>query len=258
MKKILIIGLALAAFGFTSCEYDNYEAPSLVISGNMVYEGENLPFDGNPARTVLRVVQSGFGKVDAGTAIQVAADGSFTQLLFGGKYSLTPYNNPYPFVFPDYPYMGESEGYPTTDIDLQTNLRMDIEVIPYYVLSEFKAWYEDGQIKMSCQIATVNDEGGLVTDANRPALAKVRAYVSTSRIVNSATTCTKTWSGWLPNYQGESTMDIPVKDYQTGYTNNYRSYAYCRMAIELGNIPDYYLFTPVVKVEGLPVKEWNN
>ncbi len=49
---------------------------------------------------------------------------------------------------------------------------------------------------------------------------------------------------------------FPVATYQNGYVNNFRDYAFCRVAIELENIPNYYLFTEVKKIEGLPVKQW--
>ncbi len=254
MKKILSTVILFSCL-FTACEYDNYNEPDVVFSGNIVYNGENVIYDGDPAKPLFRVIQSGYGKVDGGTAVQTRADGSFRHLLFPGRYQFTPYNNIYPFVFPDYPYLGESEGYPQTRLDLYENFSMDIEVIPYYVITDFNAVWdaEKQEIHMSCQVAPNDDArlGGRI-----PAIRAVRGYVSTTAIVNSVTSCVTKVDGNWPSYSGASVMEVKIEDYYKAYVNNFRDYGYCRMAFELEGIKDYYLFTPTLKVEGLPVQEW--
>ena len=250
MKKILFLSLMLFAFIFASCEYDNYDAPSLTVSGNLTYNGKNVLFDGNSARTLLKVLQTGYGKVDAGTGIQVADDGSFTQLLFSGEYWLTPYNNQYPFEFTQFKNLGSGLGYDSIHIDLKDNLKMDIEVIPYYEISDYTATLEGTNMLMKFKYAKV---AGTVSAA--PAIKNVRCYVSTSKIVNSSTTCAVT-KAVNASGNGELSISMPVATYHNGYVNNFRDYAFCRIAIELNNIPNYFLFSEVKKMEGLPVKEW--
>lgn len=249
MKKILFLSLLLFSFMFASCEYDNFDAPSLTISGNLAYNGKNVLFDGNPERTLLKVVQTGFGKVDGGTAIQVSDEGVFTQLLFSGEYWLTPYNNQYPFEFTQFENLGTGVGYDSIYIDLQDNLKMDIEVIPYYEISNYTVSQDGTNIIMKFTASKVTG-----TQKAAPAIRNIRCFVSTSKIVNSATTCAVTRAVNVAG--GDLEISIPVTTYQNGYVNNFRDYAYCRIAIELDNIPNYYLFSEVQKVEGLPVKEW--
>lgn len=249
MKKIIYLSLVLLACMFASCEYDNFDAPSLTVSGNLTYNGKNVLFDGNPARTLLKVVQTGFGKVDGGTAIQVSDAGSFTQLLFSGEYWLTPYNNQYPFEFTQFENLGAGIGYDSIYIDLQDNLKMDIEVIPYYEISNYNVSLDGNNMVMKFSVSKVSG-----TQKAAPAIRNIRCFVSTSKIVNSATTCAVTKA--VNTTGGDLSISMPVTTYQNGYVNNFRDYAYCRIAIELDNTPNYYLFSEVQKLEGLPVKEW--
>ena len=73
--------------------------------------------------------------------------------------------------------------------------------------------------------------------------------------MNSTTTCAITKAVEVDG-SADLEVSIPVATYQNGYVNNFRDYAFCRVAIELENIPNYYLFTEVKKIEGLPVKQW--
>lgn len=251
MKKVVFLYISLLAFIFTSCEYDNYDAPSLSLNGNIVYNGKNLQWDGNASRTILRVFQQGFGKVDNGTFIQVKDDGSFNQLLFHGDYWLTPYNNQFPFEFLQFNYES-GVGYDSIYIDMQHDLTMDIEVLPYYEMQDFSVSLEGDNIIMRSTIHKI--EG---TKNPTPPIVNVRGYISTSRLVNSATTCAVAESVKI-NTDGIVEVALPISAYQNGYVNNFRDYGFCRMAIELENIPNYYLFTDIQKIEGLPVKEWKS
>lgn len=62
MKKIII--LLLATILFTACEYDNYDAPSVTFSGQLLYNDKPFLCDGNDARDIFLFFQEGFGKVD--------------------------------------------------------------------------------------------------------------------------------------------------------------------------------------------------
>ena len=87
MKKIII--LLLATILLTACEYDNYDAPSVTFSGQLLYNDKPFLCDGNDARDIFLFFQEGFGKVDWGTKMHTLADGSYQQLLHSGEYKLT-------------------------------------------------------------------------------------------------------------------------------------------------------------------------
>lgn len=248
MKKIIYLSLMLISSLFVSCEYDNYDAPSLSMYGRLTYNGQNFMYDGNAARGVLKVFQTGYGKVDIGTPIQVSMDGTFKQALFSGNYWLSPENHQYPFEFTQFKNLGAGLGYDSIQIDLKKDYEMNIEVVPYYELRDYQVKQADGNIVMNLNVNKVAN-----TQKQAPKIVRVRGYVGTASIVNSQTTCTAAKDFNLDG-NGNIEISIPVTTYQNGYVNNFRSYAFCRVAIELENIPNYYLFTEVKKLEGLPVK----
>lgn len=51
---------------------------------------------------------------------------------------------------------------------------------------------------------------------------------------------------------GELTVSIDAIKYRTGYKENYRDNAFYRVALELENIPDYYLFSETKEITGIP------
>ncbi len=242
MKKIIYISFVFITVLFASCEYDNYDAPSLEFKGKLTYNGENFLFDGN--RGLLKVYQSGFGKQDNGTEIRIDNNGEFKQLLYAGNYRLTPDNRRYPFEFKD--FKPQAVGYDSMHIDLKKNIEINFAVIPYYTLNNFTTTLEGENMVMRFRVSKVSG-----TDRPAPKIIRARCYVGTSVIVNSWNQCTTAINVEISE-QGEIEIAIPVSEYRSKYVNNFRTYAFCRAAIELENIPDYYLFTEIKKLEGIP------
>mgnify|MGYP001500468197 CR=1 FL=1 len=234
----------------TSCEYDNYEAPGLVFSGNLTYNGNSFYFDGNPNRNVLLLIQKGFGKVDIGTAVRIDENGKFNQLLFPGEYWLTLSNNPYPFEFKDFKSLGAGLGYDSIHFTLNKNLTQNFEMLPYYEIKNLKTSISDGNINVTFDVAKVE---GTLNPA--PKIVRARCFVSTSSLVTSSTLCTKSKIVSITN-NATVTLSVSIADgansYRNIYINNFRNYAFLRVALELNGIPDYYLFSETVKVENLP------
>ena len=99
IKSIIAATFVILGFTMTSCEYDNYDAPSYVFSGQLKCDGENFPFDSN--RGLLRVFQKGYGKVDGGgTGIRTNDEGHYQQLFFDAEYKMTLVNKALPFELP--------------------------------------------------------------------------------------------------------------------------------------------------------------
>lgn len=246
MRKIVYLSLMCLALFLSSCEYDNYDAPSLAFNGKLKYNDKDVLFDGAFGRGLLKVFQKGFGKVDAGTPVYVNGEGAFNQLLFAGEYWLVPDNHQYPFEFEQFKSLGNGLGYDSIYIDLKNSLNMDIEVLPYYLLHDFNVDLIDDKLVMKFKV-----EKNTTTTLPAPVIKKIRGYVSTSSIVNSETTCAVSTDVNVSE-NTELAIEMPIASYRSSYINNFRTYAYCRVAIELENIPDYYLFTEVKKIEDLP------
>ena len=91
-------------------------------------------------------------------------------------------------------------------------------------------------------------------DKETPHIKTARLYLSTGVIVDSGTTCLRSINV-TDRTQTTFSVQIPLSFYRDKkyYVNNFRTYAYYRVAIELEGIPDYYLFSEIKKIEGLPV-----
>lgn len=250
MKTIKIITITLLSVLLIACEYDNYDAPNVTFKGNLIYNGQNYLFDGNPNLRVITLIQKGFGKTDIGTNVRIDENGGFSQLLFPGDYWLTLANNTYPFEFKEFKSLGVGLGYDTIPMRITSNVAKHIEVIPYYEITNFSIDIESGNIVARFKVKKV--EG---TVAEAPKIIRARCFVSTSSLVNSATTLSKSV---IRTINPETEVVIPVSissgssSYRQMYVNNFRSYAYCRVAIELKDIPNYYIFSETMKIENLP------
>jgi len=246
-NKSFISILIIFALIISSCEYDNYEAPSIKIKGHLTYNGQPFLYDGSTARGVLSLVQSGFGKTDGGTTLRIDESGSFTQLIFPGDYGLTLSNNPYPFEFKDFKSNGTGLGYDTIPMKISSDVSRDFEVTPYYTFSDYTATVVGDFIEVNFKVSKV---AGTLIPA--PKLVRARCFVSTSSIVNSSTLCSKQKIG--ANADVNIKIQVPIStSYRTIYKSNFRDYAFCRVSVELDGIPNYYLFSETLKVEGLPV-----
>jgi hypothetical protein len=250
MKKLIFIYIALFTVLLTSCEYDNYDAPNITFKGNLMYNGHKYLFDGNPSLSVLTLIQKGFGKVDVGTNVRIDENGAFSQLIFSGDYWFTLANNQYPFEFKDFNSLGVGLGYDTITMSITKSIVKDIEVIPYYEIKDFNLSVDGDNIIANFKVKKVE---GTVNTA--PKVVRTRCFVSTSSIVNSATTLSKSI---IKSISDSATVSIPVSittgstSYRQIYLNNFRDYAFCRVALELKGISNYYIFSETLKVEGLP------
>lgn len=247
MRKILFSTLILLAAFFTSCEYDNYEEPESVLEGTLTYKGQPYLYDGNPERGLLKLLQTGYGKVDAGIGVYVSETGQFKQLLYDEQYGITLNNSQYPFEMPDFKSNGVGLGYDTVQFHVNKNVKLNFEVIPYYEIQDLKVTIEGANFV--ARFKTVKTTG---TIKEAPAIAKVRFYVGPSSKVNGKTFLSAV-KNVKPNDAGEFELTIKTKDYRSKYINNFRNYAFCRVSVELDGVVDYYLFSDILKLTDVPL-----
>lgn len=251
MKNVTILGIILFICLFSSCEYDNYDAPDIIFSGSLVTGGKSFLYDGNPGRPVLKLIQKGFGKVDDGTVVRIDENGKFQQLIFEGDYWMTLNNTKYPFELVDFNSLGVGLGYDSIYMHIKSSVKKDLEVRPYYNISNFAVSVEGDNIVLRADVA-INPE----TREPAPRVIFARGFVSTSSKVNSQTVCTKSKRAIITS-TGSVEVSIPIHNnvtaYREIYINNFRDYAFCRLALELDGISNYYLFSEIKKVEGVPL-----
>lgn len=249
IKSIIAATFVILGFTMTSCEYDNYDAPSYVFSGQLKCDGENFPFDSN--RGLLRVFQKGYGKVDGGgTGIRTNDEGHYQQPFFDAEYKMTLVNKALPFELPDFESLGAGKGYDSITYHFNSNVTQDFEVRPYYKLKNLNAELKNGNI-----VATFNIEKMTNTVKAAPKIVKTRIWLSTSSLVNSGIKCTRSSD---VEYIDDTTLQvyIPLSEYRKkeNFIDNYRTYAFYRVAIELEGMNEYFLFSTIKKIENLPVE----
>ncbi|WP_455584734.1 DUF3823 domain-containing protein [Bacteroides sp.] len=248
IRNILLLACVTMGTVLASCEYDNYEAPSRLFSGQLKCDGENFPYDSN--RDLFRFLQSGFGKVDGGTGMRVDDDGHYQQLLFNDDYKLTLVNQQLPFEIPELGIFKAGIGYDSIAYHIQSDVVKDFEVKPFYKISNLNAELSGNKIVATFDVTKMTN-----TVKEPPRIKRTYIYLSTSKLVNSNIKCQKLT---LISATDPTTLQasIPLAEYRKKqyYPNNFRTYAFYRVAIELDGIPDYYLFSEVKKIENLPVE----
>lgn len=250
LKYILLFAI-ISMLTLTSCEYDNYKAPDCEFKGQLMCDGKPFLADGN--RILFKFFQTGFGKVDGGMNMHLMNDGSFRQMLFPDQdYKLTLINKPLPYELPDFPSKGPGLGYDTLRYHMNGNVMQNFEVLPYYKISNLSAQLsEDGKNI----VATFDVTKMTNTVKEAPNIKSAKIYLGTSVIVDSGNACMR--SAAVKNQSAITlSVSIPLSMYRDKkyYINNFRTYAYYRVAIELVGVPDYFLFSETQKIEGLPVK----
>lgn len=250
MMNILKQTIAVAALilTLTACEYDNYDAPSVVFSGQLYdIEGDKFQFDG--AKSLFAFFQSGYGKVDIGTSMNVLDDGSYRQLLFADNdYKLTVSNNAaLPFDIIEFPHSATGQGYDSISYHVERKIEADFTVKPFYKIRNLKAKVEGSNIVATFTVSRMR------TDA--PALSRAYLYLGTSIHVNSANKCVKFTSIKASDETNrELTATIPISYYRNksyGMVNNYRTYAFLRIALQVKGYNDCYLFSETIRIDGL-------
>lgn len=247
MKKILLI--LLTVFSLTACEYDNYEGPSVSFSGQLLYKDVPFLCDGNEARNLFLFFQEGFGKIDWGTRMYTKAEGSYQQLLHQGDYKLTLANAKFPFEISEFPAM--AIGYDSIAYNLNKNMKQDFHVTPYYEINDLKASLDGINIVANFKVKKVNGTG-----KPAPRIVKARIYLGINRFVNSKSPVVGETDVNI-NGDGEITVSVDAIKFRTGYKENFSENAFYRVAIELENIPDFYLFSETKEITGIP-EEFND
>lgn len=120
-----------------ACQKDNYEAPTSILNGRVVYQGEAIGVE--TFQVPYELYQFGFGKVgpigassnsSLNASNSFAQDGSFSAILFDGDYKLIIPNGQGPFI-----WKKTASGAPdSVAITLRGSQTVDLEVMPYYMV----------------------------------------------------------------------------------------------------------------------------
>lgn len=148
MKNITILGLSLLIM--SSCGLDNYAEPESKLFGQITYNGEPLGVRGTGEAVQLQLYQDGY-ELRAPIPVYVNQDGSFEAVLFDGQYKLVTRDNNGPWV----------NDRDTTIVNLSGRTEVDVEVTPYFTLSDVSLTLNDGTLEASFTANQIVDDAAV-------------------------------------------------------------------------------------------------
>lgn len=148
MKKIALFLFAALAAVFTSCEYDNFDAPNTTLTGRMVYDGQPVNVKNN--QVSFRLYEPGW-ELSASTylTVQVAQDGTFSASVYTGKmYKLIRVENVGPWTNP-------TASDTITVENCRSGETVDIPVTPYYLLENAAITCNNKVVSATCNVREI-------------------------------------------------------------------------------------------------------
>lgn len=116
-----IFFLAMAAVSIAGCKKDNYEEPSSILKGQVVYDDQPIGLRSNGVQ--LELWQPGF-ELNTKVPIYIAQDGTFSASVFDGNYKLVRLRG-------NGPWVNNSD---TTDVKVSGTTEIKVEVTPYFMI----------------------------------------------------------------------------------------------------------------------------
>lgn len=135
----------------SSCGLDNYDVPESTIRGRVVHNGQPIGVRGTGEAVQLQLFQDGY-ELRNPIAVYVTQDGTFEAKVFDGSYKLVTRDNNGPWV----------NDRDTTVINLSGSANVDVEVTPFYTLSNVQLSLSGNVVNGSFQVNEV--AGGLNID----------------------------------------------------------------------------------------------
>lgn len=121
MKIQVLLIASLFCLLFASCEYDNYNEPTSILSGRVIYNG--TPVGVRTNGTQLELWQNGF-KLFTKIPVFIAHDGTFSASLFDGQYKLVRMTGA--------PWLPQTSD--TIVVNVKGNTNIEVPVSPYFVI----------------------------------------------------------------------------------------------------------------------------
>lgn len=229
--KLHYIVFALAALTILSCKKDNYDAPSSMLSGKLVYQRQTFGLEKD--QVPFELYQYGFGKVGP-LGSSFTQDGTYAALLFDGDYKLIIPNGQGPFM-----WKKTAAGNPdSVAITLRGNTTLDLEVVPYYLITGSQIAASGGNVNASFGIDKI------INDADAKDIENVTLYINKTQFVSGGNNiATAGISGGDITDSSDVSLSVTIPSITP--TQNY---VYARIGLKIAGIEDR-IFSPLVKVE---------
>lgn len=221
--------LALGSL-FVSCEKDNYAEPKTKLTGQIMYKGEPVGVEDGQVR--LQLWQPGFGKL-APIDAPIAQDGSYSAVLFDGNYKLVFTKNDGPWKT----LLKDATAKDTTLVALNGNQKVDIEVMPYYMIRNAK--FSGGEKKVN---ATFSLEK-VITGADAKDVERVSLIISRTQFVSRANNV------GITNKDGAEVKDMNNISLSVNVApiSPAQDFVYARVGVKMKDVEDM-VFSKVEKI----------
>lgn len=213
-----------------ACRKDNYDAPTVKLSGHIVYKGEPVEVEYNQVR--FELYQYGFGKTGP-MASTFEPDGSYEMLLFNGEYKFIIPNGQGPFKWKQ-----TAAGAPdTTTIVVNGSQDFNIEVTPYYMIRNPQLTGSGGNVTGKFSIEKI------ITDASARNIENVTLYINKTQFVSGAdNVASKTINGSDITDPNNVNLSVTVPTVNTA-----QGYVYARIGLKIAGVEDR-IFSAVTKI----------
>jgi hypothetical protein len=126
MRKMILYTmlLTIASAFLSGCGLDNYDAPRSVLTGKVVYNGQNIGVKGTGSTVQLELWQPGYDLYTA-IPVYVTQDGSFQTEIFDGDYKLVAKSGAGPWV----------SSQDTVKVTVKGATTCEYPVTPFYTIS---------------------------------------------------------------------------------------------------------------------------
>lgn len=228
IAKYIVVLLFCASV--VSCKKDNYDPPSSLLSGRIVYKGEAINVEHD--RVPFEMYEYGFGKVGPINGA-ITQDGKFSHMLFDGDYKFVVRPGQGPFMWPQSGGKADSIG-----ITVKGSMNMDIEVNPYYMIRTPQIAKGGTGITASFKAEKI------ITDAaNAKNIENVSLFINKTQFVSGADNIARTEvAGSAITDPNNITMSVAVPNLSPT-----QDYVYARIGLKIAGVEDL-IFSPLVRI----------
>ena len=227
--KLNIVYIAIIILAM-SCKKDNYDPPTVKLSGQLVYKGAPVEVEYNQVKYEL--YQYGFGKTGP-MASTFEPDGSYQMLLFNGEYKFIIPNGQGPFKWKQ-----TAAGAPdSTTIFVNGSQEFNIEVTPYYMIRNAQLTGATGNVSGKFSIEKI------ITDASARDIENVTLYINKTPFVSGAdNVAAKTINGSDITDPNNVSLSVAVPA-----ANANQGYVFARIGLKIVGVEDR-IFSAVTKI----------
>jgi len=222
MKTRYYISVILLLTGLMySCGMDNYDEPESHLTGKITYNGEAIGV--RHGAVIFDLYQDDY-ELSNTIEVFVAQDGTFSSMLFNGKYRMVARDN-------NGPWLNDSQ---PVEFTVKGNTQVEYKVTPYYILSNVDITRTGNNVTGAC---TINKAGGS-NDLEDIALYVGKTLFVDDRDYNKVISINND-----PVEGAVNTLSLDISDIESKHT-----ILYARIGLKIHGI-DQRIFSDVVQIK---------